>query len=77
MRVALNKFGNYDFVAPSGIVNVAIDSTTGELYQDGPNRFIEAFVEGTEPGSDNNIVEGEEPDSGTSIYDTEDYYSAQ
>ncbi len=77
MRLALQKYGDVDFPTPQGIVNVAIDSKTGKLYQDGPDRFIEAFVEGQEPGvSDGNDTDPEgEP--GLSILDGEDYYNAQ
>jgi penicillin-binding protein 1A len=77
MQAAIKKFGDVDFPVPSGIVNVAIDAKSGELYQDGPDRFIEAFVEGTEPGLEEKISDDEEPGEGRSILDSEDYYSAQ
>lgn len=77
MRNLIRKYGDSDFVIPSGIVNVAIDEKTGDLYEDSGKRSMEAFVEGTEPGinSNNNLTEKEE--EGTSILDSEDYYSAQ
>ncbi|MFT6631777.1 MAG: penicillin-binding protein 1A [Bacteriovoracaceae bacterium] len=77
MEASIKKFGDVDFSIPSGIVNVAIDSKTGELYRDGPDRFMEAFVEGTEPGLEEKISDDDEPVEGRSILDSEDYYSAQ
>ena len=77
MKTALQKFGDYDFPIPSGIVNVAIDVKTGALYQEGPNRFIEAFVDGTEPGNISAEANTEEEESDISILDSDDYYSAQ
>ena len=74
MEKALRKYGDIDFPVPSGIVNVAIDVETGSLYNDGPNRFMEAFVDGTEPGS---AVESGDSNSDTSILENDDYYSAQ
>lgn len=74
MRAGIKKFGDVDFYAPSGIVNTAIDVETGRLTTEASNRFIESFVEGTEPGS-----EGYEEDDGIesniSILESEDYYS--
>lgn len=78
MRQSLRKFGDYDFVAPSGIVNVAIDAETGKIFQDSGIRFVESFVEGTEPGTESTEFVSEDGDeSGISILDGEDYYSAQ
>lgn len=77
MKMALKKFGDVDFNVPSGIVNVAIDANSGDLYQSGPDRFIEAFVEGTEPGLEEKVSDEDEPVEGRSILDSEDYYSAQ
>lgn len=74
MQTALKKFGDIEFSVPSGIVNVAINLEDGSLYQEGPNRFMEAFVDGTEPGVN---VDNGEPASGTSILDNDDYYGAQ
>ena len=78
MELALKRYGDIDLVAPSGIVNVAINSETGELYNGGANKFIEAFVDGTEPGgSIENSAGIKETEGDTSILDSEDYYSAQ
>ena len=54
-----------------------MDSETGKLYQDGDNRFVEAFVEGTGPGSESSNKTDEEGESAISILDGEDYYNAQ
>jgi penicillin-binding protein 1A len=77
MRLALRKYGDVDFRIPEGIVNVAIDAKTGKLYQDGPDRFIEAFVEGTEPGAKSENPEEIKTSDDISILDSEDYYNAQ
>jgi len=77
MRNAIRKFGDVDFQIPSGIINIAIDEETGRQYQDGPNRFVESFVEGTGPGNDTEKLDPEVPGSGISILDGDDYYGAQ
>lgn len=78
MLKTIRKLGDPDFPAPSGIVNVAINEETGKIYQDSGIRFVESFVEGTEPGAeDGEFVEIDENDSNITILDGEDYYSAQ
>jgi penicillin-binding protein 1A len=77
MKSALKKFGDVEFPIPSGIVNVAIDVETGSLYQDGLNRFMEAFVDGTEPGVINENDNSEGQNSGTSLLENDDYYDSQ
>lgn len=77
MRLGIKKFGDADFDVPSGIVNVAIDSETGKLYQEGSNRFVESFVEGTEPGSINNSKDLDVEDIEEGLIDSEDFYTAQ
>ncbi len=50
MSRGLTKLGEYDFIVPSGIVNVMIDKESGKLLQRNSKRsYMEAFVEGTEP----------------------------
>lgn len=50
MAEALKKYGEFDFPAPKGIINVAIDKESGKISDgDIKNRFMEAFVEGTQP----------------------------
>lgn len=52
MKSGLMKFGEYDFNAPLGIINILIDKNSGQLAMlEGKNSFMESFVEGTEPGS--------------------------
>jgi penicillin-binding protein 1A len=54
MRTGIRKYGDEDFEVPDGIVNVPIDKETGEAFKRGVRgEFIEAFVEGTEPGTVN------------------------
>lgn len=78
MQAFLRKYGDYDFSAPSGIVNVAINAETGRIYQENGTRFIESFVEGTEPGAESEeYTDVNEEESGIIILDGEDYYSAQ
>ncbi len=77
MRKAIAEYGDVDFNSPSGIVNVAINSKTGELYQDSGSRFVEAFVEGTEPGTKSATFENQENEDGISILDSGDFYNAQ
>tara|TARA_Y100000768_G_scaffold388543_1_gene385088 strand:- start:1371 stop:4106 length:2736 start_codon:yes stop_codon:yes gene_type:complete len=75
MRAGIAKFGDSDFAIPSGIVNVAIDPENGTLAGDDSARFIEAFVEGTEPGSDSTLFTDKNEE--TSILDSEDYFLSQ
>lgn len=76
MKLAIRKFGDVDFSIPSGIVNVAIDVENGSLYTEGPNRFMEAFVDGTEPGS-SDVSESTEEENSDTVLESDDYYSAQ
>lgn len=75
MRNALITYGEHDFQMPLGIVNVVIDKDTGKMAMDGERKasFTEAFVEGTEPGSD--VVEIQEEAVPTNqILEDDDYY---
>ena len=46
--------------APEGIVNVLINKNSGKLAElNTKNPFLEAFVEGTEPGASEMELEGE------------------
>jgi penicillin-binding protein 1A len=77
MQAGIRKYGDPDFPTPSGIVNVAIDSKTGKLSTEETTRFIESFVEGTEPGGEE-FAEGEDDvESSISILESDDYYSSQ
>ena len=56
MRVALKKFGDTDFQAPPGVTSVLIDKESGLATRAGaPRAFSEIFVEGTEPGTKNQL----------------------
>src|SRR3989339_42367 len=53
MKAAIAKLGEYDYKIPDGIVHVRIDKKTGKLSKgDEAASFTEAFVEGTEPKSE-------------------------
>lgn len=79
MAAALRKFGEHDFKPPLGIVNVLIDKETGRISKSANNRsFMEAFVEGTEPGSDDGKkIEKEGKNQNTQFYEEDDYYNNQ
>ncbi len=80
MRHGLKKFGEYDFKQPIGIVNVKVDKETGRLLTESSSRgFVEAFVEGTEPGTQKEnspFAESEEP-ANAGIFEEDEYYSSQ
>jgi penicillin-binding protein 1A len=77
MRQAISRYGEDDFYPPRGIINVAINGKTGKLLKNqGRNGLMEAFVEGTEPGSE--IVNKELDDTTKDIViDDDEYYSSQ
>jgi penicillin-binding protein 1A len=77
MKLSLRKKGESDFHVPKGIVNVAVNVETGKLATDSESRFIEAFVEGTEPGNEKEDLFDETNDEDLSILDSEGYYDAQ
>ncbi|MEX0799463.1 MAG: PBP1A family penicillin-binding protein [Bacteriovoracaceae bacterium] len=78
MELGLKKYGEYDFPTPGGIVNVAIDPKTGKLAKSNTSSsFMEAFVEGTEPGSFQEEVENNTQDLTDSFMEDEEYYISQ
>ena len=85
MKASLKKYGEYDFKAPAGIVNVMIDKKTGKLAQEErANAFMEAFVEGTEPKheEDEAIITEEEimqesEKRDTTILEDDEYFNNQ
>jgi penicillin-binding protein 1A len=78
MDLGIKRLGEYDFTAPSGIVNVSINPVTGKLSKSGgQSAFMEAFVEGTEPGSEEEEVPETEDESDSINYVDEDYYISQ
>lgn len=78
MELGIKRYGEFDFNVPAGIVNVSINPITGKLSKSGAqSSFMESFVEGTEPGNEEDtedVVEGE--DDSIKFVD-EDYYISQ
>lgn len=82
MAIGLRKFGEFDFKAPSGIINVLIDKETGDLARSSQNNaFMEAFVEGTEPGREDELntlpEKSVDTDTNTQIFEEDDYFNNQ
>ena len=50
MDAGLKKYGEIDFRPPAGIVNVIDKEKWAAAAAGAANGFLEAFVEGTEPG---------------------------
>lgn len=79
MRVGLQRYGENDFRAPPGVVNVLIDRETGKLARSGTAQaFTEVFVDGTEPGAkvdtpDEVVV----PEAGGPIFEEDEYFNNQ
>ena len=79
MRAGVRKYGETDFNAPLGIVNVKIDKETGKPIKDRYKKgFLEAFVEGEAPG-DKKVVDQKGPDSDrdSTILEDDEYYNNQ
>lgn len=79
MRAALKKFGEQEFKAPLGIVNVLIDKKTGKPASSGTKgTFMEAFAEGTKPGSRLSVDSAEANTDKNSLFlEEDDYYNNQ
>ena len=81
MEKGLKKFGGRDFRQPPGIVNVKIDKKTGKLSMGGESiGFLEAFVEGTEPGTKDQFFpfeKKESADTESEVFEEDEYYSTQ
>jgi penicillin-binding protein 1A len=79
MNAGLIKFGEHDFKMPLGIINVLIDPKKGTLADENTQEtLMESFVEGTEPGSQENLsfLEGKGQESSDILGDDE-YYNNQ
>ncbi|MDA8792907.1 PBP1A family penicillin-binding protein, partial [Bacteriovoracaceae bacterium] len=77
MELALKKYGEYDFYAPSGIVNVAINRDSGKhATPSDTNVLLESFVEGYGPDS-NGLDKEDATTIEESIMDSDDYYYNQ
>ena len=73
----LNKYGESDFHIPTGIINIKIDKKTGRPVSSTDDHvFMEAFVQGTEPGIEESqkIFNDSEDFPGNFIED-DDYYN--
>jgi penicillin-binding protein 1A len=79
MRYGLRKLGEFDFRQPSGIINVLIDKQTGRpLTGASEGGFMEAFVEGTQPGSsDTEVLGTNNTGESNDIFEEDDYYTNQ
>lgn len=79
MRAGLVRYGENDFRAPTGVVNVVIDRETGKLAKSGgSNNFTETFVAGTEPGSQpESKGDTTVPDLGGPIFEEDEYFNNQ
>ncbi|MFT6068641.1 MAG: penicillin-binding protein 1A [Bacteriovoracaceae bacterium] len=79
MAAALKRFGEHDFKPPLGIVNVLIDKDTGRVSKASNSRsFMEAFVEGTEPGrQEEEKLDTEGSNQNTQFFEEDDYYNNQ
>jgi penicillin-binding protein 1A len=80
MRLALKKYGENDFRAPNGVINVLVNKETGRLASAGSKEaFMESFVEGTEPGNERVFEElpTDNLDTTTPITEDDDYYNNQ
>lgn len=79
MRKAIQNYGESDFEIPAGIVNMHINKENGQqVSSNEPGAFIEAFVDGTEPGKEEVISDQDKTDVDDQvIVDDDEYYSSQ
>jgi len=76
MRASIKKYGESEFAAPIGIVNVKVDKETGKVIKkQGKQGFLEAFVEGDLPGKSKFIKKEELSDS--ILLEEDDFYNNQ
>jgi penicillin-binding protein 1A len=79
MKDAIKKFGEEDFEAPAGIVNVLINKNSGALANSNTGdgiKLLESYVEGREPGKEEDRATKPDRDSQI-IIDDDEYYSTQ
>lgn len=82
MESVVKTFGEGDFTVPNGIVNIAINKQTGKPVEsgDGVTPFMESFVEGTGPDTqehdDVNLDEISQ-DKNKQIWSDDEYYENQ
>lgn len=78
MELGIKRFGEFDFPTPPGIVNVSINPVSGKLSKSGAqSSFMESFVEGTEPGNEEEIEEVTDDEDDSMKFVDEDYYISQ
>jgi penicillin-binding protein 1A len=79
MEKGLKRYGEHDFVMPSGVINVLIDSATGKLADDDSLvTHMESFVQGTEPGvSSDEKYNFKKDQTEPSDLEEDDYYTQQ
>jgi penicillin-binding protein 1A len=76
MKAAIKKYGEYDFAAPSGIVNILIDKDTGLPAHSGEkNVFLESFVEGMLPDGNTPANFDAHQGAGDSSWEEDSYLS--
>ena len=79
MSAGLKKYGEHDFKIPLGIINVLIDPKKGTLADENTQEtFMEAYVEGTEPGVQDMMALSESKEhEGSEILGDDEYYNNQ
>lgn len=78
MKRSIQIYGERDFQMPPGIVNVSINKSTGELANGSGPKFLESFVEGTEPGSNsksNYFKKEENSQESGAILEDDDFFN--
>ena len=78
VKAALRKYGEYDFRAPPGIINIKVNKETGKPSNTEENSFVEAFVQGTEPDIDrkDNLFQNKSDDS-IQLIEDDDYWDTE
>ena len=81
MKAGIKKFGEVDFKMPRGIVNVLIDKDTGEVASGSrKNGFLDSFVKGFEPGTENkddDNINSAVDEKTTDLYEEDSYFENQ
>jgi penicillin-binding protein 1A len=78
MQSYIKKYGESDFTAPDGVLNVQIDRKTGELSTGiTGDSIMEVFVKGTEPGTEEKLIiksKAEQQSESKALYEDEDFF---
>jgi penicillin-binding protein 1A len=77
MTAALSKYSAPEFRIPEGITHLFINKETGKPLPVGMEGYMESFVLGTEPGTENNIMSDQGAQVNTPSLDDEDYWNNQ